>query len=75
MKKLFKIFTAALLALGFSSLLNACNVKSPEAGTAVDVSVEEVTTEAATEAAAHEAGEDHKCGDDHKCGEGKCGQE
>ncbi|NQY80333.1 MAG: hypothetical protein HRT47_08475 [Candidatus Caenarcaniphilales bacterium] len=77
MKKLVKIFTAFVVAIGFSSFLNACNVsKAPESESAVDVSIEEVNAEAVAEGAeeAHEAAE-HKCGADHKCGEGKCGQE
>ncbi len=77
MKKLVKIFTAFVIAIGFSSFLNACNVsKAPESESAVDVSVEEVNSDDLAEETeeAHEAAE-HKCGEDHKCGEGKCGQE
>ena len=44
MKKLFKIFNAFVVAVGFSSFLNACNVnKAPEGETS---SLESMTEEA-----------------------------
>ena len=63
MKRLFKIFSTILVALGVSSFLNACNVsKAPSP----DLSVEEVGVDAA-----HSEATDHKCGEDHSCGESK----